>query len=331
METEMAENGTKKTFYVVNKHPESAQHAFKNFLYNPDTGAVCGRTPMSWAKITVFYLIFFTCLGLFALAMFGLFWKFTIEEDRPRWTLQDSLIGTNPGIGFRPMPDQDKNAESTLIWINTVKDSEESYWANELEKFLKSYNKTGKACSYENSVSADDTTACDFDLTKLGSCQPGSGFGYTGAEAGKPCVLIKLNKIFGWKPESFLDDSLPDDMPIKLQKKIKGLKGSSEVNSIWITCNGENPADREYVGPIEYLTPGLPTEEFGQIPNYYFPYFKQPNFESPFVFVRFPNPMKRVLIQIECRAWAKNIKYDRFFRSGSTHFELMIDGPDATS
>lgn len=32
-----------------------------------------------------------------------------------------------------------------------------------------------------------------------------------------------------------------------------------------------------------------------------------------------------VLINIECKAWAKNIVYDRYERRGSVHFELMVD------
>lgn len=32
-----------------------------------------------------------------------------------------------------------------------------------------------------------------------------------------------------------------------------------------------------------------------------------------------------VLINIECKAWAKNILYDRYERRGSVHFELMVD------
>lgn len=32
-----------------------------------------------------------------------------------------------------------------------------------------------------------------------------------------------------------------------------------------------------------------------------------------------------ILINIECKAWAKNIHHDRHDRLGSVHFELMID------
>lgn len=40
------------------------------------------------------------------------------------------------------------------------------------------------------------------------------------------------------------------------------------------------------------------------------------------VFCSFP---AGVLINIECKAWAKNILYDRYERRGSVHFELMVD------
>lgn len=32
-----------------------------------------------------------------------------------------------------------------------------------------------------------------------------------------------------------------------------------------------------------------------------------------------------VLINIECKAWARNIAHDRADRRGSVHFELMVD------
>ena len=37
--------------------------AIKYFFYNPDTGEVITRTPMSWLLITVFYVIYYSCLG----------------------------------------------------------------------------------------------------------------------------------------------------------------------------------------------------------------------------------------------------------------------------
>ena len=39
--------------------------ALKHFLYDPDTGAILSRTPKSWALITIFYIIYYTCLSIF--------------------------------------------------------------------------------------------------------------------------------------------------------------------------------------------------------------------------------------------------------------------------
>lgn len=41
--------------------------------------------------------------------------------------------------------------------------------------------------------------------------------------------------------------------------------------------------------------------------------------------VQFTNPKRGDLLNIECRAWAKNIKYDRQEREGSVHFELLVN------
>jgi sodium/potassium-transporting ATPase subunit beta len=59
-------------------------------------------------------------------------------------------------------------------------------------------------------------------------------------------------------------------------------------------------------------------------PSYYFPYENQEHYESPLVAVQFKNPNPGQLLHIECRAWAKNIDYDRRHRMGISHFELYV-------
>merc|ERR1712223_1890507 len=45
--------------------------AFSWFMYDKNTGAIMGRTPMSWFLITVFYIIYYSCLaGFWALCLF---------------------------------------------------------------------------------------------------------------------------------------------------------------------------------------------------------------------------------------------------------------------
>ena len=87
---------------------------------------------------------------------------------------------------------------------------------------------------------------------------------------------------------------------------------------VWVSCEGENPADQEYLPDIK-MTP------FHGFPAYYFPYTKTPGYRSPLIGVMFWNPEPNVLINIECRLWAKNVKLDRGNRLGMAHFELLKD------
>ena len=88
-----------------------------------------------------------------------------------------------------------------------------------------------------------------------------------------------------------------------------------------MNCEGENPADREAMGTIEYhpKTRGFP--------GHFFPY-KGDNdthkYESPLVAVRFKNPRVGQLLHVECRGWAKNIEYNRMDRKGMVRFELLV-------
>lgn len=110
-----------------------------------------------------------------------------------------------------------------------------------------------------------------------------------------------------------------------------------------MSCEGESPADVENLGPVNYS----PRRGF---PSYYFPFTNTKGYQPPVVAVQFERPKRKnstnfiplliaklinlfhslfyiagVLINIECKAWAKNIIHDRAERRGSVHFELMID------
>lgn len=95
---------------------KSANNGFKEFLYNTKDGTVMGRTGSSWGKIILFYIIFYAGLASFFCLNFYIFYL-TLNMDEPKFQLDESLIGTNPGLGFRPMPDPDRSPDSTLIWF----------------------------------------------------------------------------------------------------------------------------------------------------------------------------------------------------------------------
>lgn len=314
------EKGTTEQYYSI--PPKLGKwEGFKLFLWNSETSQFLGRTAGSWAKILFFYVIFYASLTGFFFAMLAVFYQ-TIDLRMPKWQLDSSLIGDNPGLGFRPMP-PDENVESTLIWYRNTGDNYK-HWTDELDKFLEAYRQPAPGekrvqCNYTSPP--ESGRVCDVPISSFGNCT--SQFHYQYPQA-HPCVFLKLNKIFNWKPEFYNDPEpdvpLPDKMPNDLKDHIQRLKreGSKEVNTVWVSCEGENPADVENIGAINYF-PGR------GFPGYFFPFENFKGYLSPLVAVLFENPATGVLINIECKAWAKNIVHDRLERRGSVHFELMID------
>lgn len=64
-------------------------------------------------------------------------WVFfqTLDPRIPKWQLERSIIGTNPGLGFRPQGD---DIESTLIWFQAANKTNYLKWVNNLKGFLES-------------------------------------------------------------------------------------------------------------------------------------------------------------------------------------------------
>merc|ERR1711874_12736 len=109
--------------FNFNKKPEEKHglDGFLHFLWNTETGEFLGRTGMSWLKITVFYIIYYSFLTLFFMLMLFAFFA-TLDDKEPSWdSTSNGIIGKNPGVGFRPMPPEE-SIESTLM-------STESGWS----------------------------------------------------------------------------------------------------------------------------------------------------------------------------------------------------------
>lgn len=302
---------------------------FKLFLWNGETSQFMGRTAGSWAKILLFYLLFYAALAGFFAGLLTIFWQ-TLEEDRPKYQLDKGLIGSNPGLGFRPMPPEAKLG-STLVWYQANKPENLKYWFETVDTFLDEYKIDKNSKNEKNEKKIENQMHCDFSTPRqpgkvclfsaedLGNCSPGRSGHKFGFPERKPCIFLKLNKIYNWMPEVYNDTgALPSHMPSYLKTAIAELSNPKERNTIWISCDGENPADVENLGPMHYF----PRRGF---PEYYFPFQNIEGYLPPIVAVQFERPKSGVLINIECKAWAKNIRHDRADRRGSVHFEIMID------
>lgn len=291
---------------------------FRTFLWNSETSQCLGRTGSSWAKILFFYLCFYAALVGFFAAMLAVFWQ-TLDMQMPKFQLDSSLIGSNPGLGFRPTPPEYGNVESTLIWYKASDNGNVAIWTKLIDEYLEPYTKledNRMNCSFTNRPS--EGKVCNVPLSALGRCTHENHYSF---KEKKPCIFLKLNKIFNWVPDVYnTSTNLPEKMPEDLIDHIKDLEANQpkETDMVWVSCAGENPADNEHIGPIQYF----PNRGF---PAYYFPYKNIDGYLPPLVAVYFENPTPGVLINIECRAWARNIHYDRAERRGSVHFELMID------
>ncbi|XP_016964140.1 sodium/potassium-transporting ATPase subunit beta-2 isoform X2 [Drosophila biarmipes] len=293
------------------------------FLYNSEDGTVMGRDRSSWAKIGIFYVAFYGVLAaLVAICMWAFFQ--TLDPRIPKWSLDRSLIGTNPGLGFRPLPPVD-NVESTLIWYKGTQHENYKHWTDSLDDFLAVYKVPGLTpgrgqniynCDYNQPPPKGQV--CDVDIKSWSPCTKENNYSY---HKSAPCIFLKLNKIYGWIPEYYNDSrDLPESMPSSLKTYIGEVQKTQpeKLNTIWVSCEGENPADQENIGAVNYL----PIRGF---PGYFYPYQNSEGYLSPLVAVHFQRPKRGIIINVECKAWARNIIHDRKERIGSVHYELLID------
>ncbi|XP_048487876.1 sodium/potassium-transporting ATPase subunit beta-2 [Plutella xylostella] len=309
------------TYYKEEVDPATAGERARRFLWNPKTREFCGRTASSWSKISLFYFIFYLALGILVAICMWTFLQF-LDERQPTWQLEESIIGTNPGLGFRPMPSEEL---SSIVRYRGNDPGSYNTWVQKLSTFLTLYKRDGKSgragknihnCDFKLPPPAGKV--CDVDISSWGPCTEENGFAYNKST---PCVFLKLNKIYAWKPKFYeSSDALPEAMPKDLKEHIRNMTAYDKnyLKMVWVSCQGENPADRESIGPIQYLP-------YRGFPGYYFPYTNQEGYLSPLVAVHFQRPKTGLLINVECRAWAHNIKYDRHEAMGSVHIEIMIE------
>jgi len=310
--------------------------AIKYFFHNPDTGEIMTRTPMSWLLITVFYVIYYSCLAAFWAICMVIFLQ-TVDYNEPKWQTDSSIIGKSPGLGLRPKQSEDL-VDSAIIMFNkenktsrteedmkTDKVPHGDEWKERIETFLEDYENSTKIAKRKSCTAADkveEKQACNFPVDDIKkACGDDFGYGKTGA----PCIFLKLNKIYGLTNEP-IDFDKEDPVSVSRQdpkmsdELEEHIKKQTNKDQVWVDCQGKYPADKEALeGRITYVP------ESRGLPNFYFPYQKQDDYVSPLVAVKFnPRGTPGQLIHIECRAWAENIGYNRRDKVGISVFELQV-------
>ncbi|XP_006159728.1 potassium-transporting ATPase subunit beta [Tupaia chinensis] len=270
---------------------------FRHYCWNPDTGQLLGRTLSRWVWISLYYVGFYVVMtGLFALSLYTL--MSTIDPYTPDF--QDQL--KSPGVTLRP----DVYGEKGLEISYNVSDNRT--WAglvHTLHTFLEGYSPAAQ----ENSVNCTSETyyfqerfeapnhtkfSCQFTAQMLHNCSglldPDFGF-----REGKPCFIIKMNRIVKFLPSNgtaprvdcaFRDKPHQDAAPLQ----------------------------------VEYYPHG------GTYSLHYFPYYgrrAQPHYSNPLVAAKLLNVPDVVIV---CKVLADHVTsnnpHDQY--EGKVEFKLRI-------
>lgn len=118
------------------KQQQSKLDSIKQFFWDPRTRKCMGRTADSWFKIIAFYIALYAIL-LAVWSLFFCMFQQTISDRYPKWQLDESLIGTNPGLGFRPQ-NPPSRIDSALISYRTGHNGDYEHWIKDLKNYVES-------------------------------------------------------------------------------------------------------------------------------------------------------------------------------------------------
>ncbi|KAG5852010.1 sodium/potassium-transporting ATPase subunit beta-2a [Anguilla anguilla] len=292
----MAKDSEKKTCGQV-------MDEWKEFFWNPRTHEFLGRTASSWGLILLFYLIFYIFLaGMFTLTMYVML--LTLDDYHP--TYQDRLA--TPGMMIQPKG-------KSLEIIYSIQDTESwDMYVQNLNSFLDPYNESlqvlsNKECPPDVYFTQEDSgeirnnpkRSCRFNRTQLKDCS-GLEDRFYGYNVGRPCVLIKLNRVIGMFPGK--DNASP-----------------------YVSC-AVKKENTDLIRKLDYY----PTDATFNL--MYFPYYgkkAQVNYSQPLVAVKFQNITFNADVNVECKINGNSFanptsERDKF--AGRVSFKLRINSKE---
>jgi hypothetical protein len=165
-----------------------ALSSFAHFVYDSETKTVLGRNFESWLKITIFYCIYYSCIGAFAWYFVGgyqaKFMTLPDQSEQARPNTQNRVA--TPGLATYPKLEKinlDANRQNAVEYMDQIND------------YLMRY-------------ANDSSSKKDVAPAKLGKCSPVCVSGdeceetplLRSYEEGEPCIVYSLNKVIGWRP-----------------------------------------------------------------------------------------------------------------------------------
>ncbi|XP_059922685.1 sodium/potassium-transporting ATPase subunit beta-1a [Gadus macrocephalus] len=277
---------------------KEADGGWKTFVWNSEKREFLGRTGSSWFKILLFYLIFYGCLaGIFIGTIQALL--LTLSNYTP--TYQDRVAP--PGLSHTP-----RSEKSEIAFNMNDKTTYEKY-TKSMTSFLEKYDAnvqldagkfddcpdTPSAPIKRRDLETDKSMrrACRFSRSLLGVCsgETDPSFGF---KEGKPCLIVKLNRIVNYIPRPVQDNATLSPAVLARQKP----------NLIPLHCTNKREGEEGLVGEIKYY--GFD----GGFPLQYYPYYGKlvhPQYLQPLVAIHFTNLTMKTDVRIECRVYGDNI------------------------
>lgn len=286
----MAEKEVKKT---IGQKICDTWNGFRHFMWNSEEKTVMGRGGKSWAKISLFYCIFYACLAGFWAAMLAAFFQISIDYQRPKWT---ALVST-PGLNSVPRGNED-------LRINWQPNDPESYSkiTERMQEVFDRLEELGSADGLQDCTnipvgSVDEPQRrCKFDVSNLGpTCVP-PNFGW---DSLKPCFFLTLNRIYGYTPENYPNYPNLDDVPDMAKAVYK-------PDNVAITCFQRRETDDSVNATMPFPKAGIP---FG-----FFPYVgfgtdveERKTLVEPVVAVQVSLKRANEVASIACQTFTGNI------------------------
>lgn len=271
------------------------------------------RTLVEWVHRIAYFMTFYSVMmACFFGYMYSLMY-FDIDREKPTLTGLNSALGFNPGLSIVPQP----NMYSSLIRVTSRSIEMYEGFTAELMAFIEPYRRfadrveMAQCARGDGAYEFDVNRPCAFDLNSGWPCNMDSVFGYDGES---PCILLKMNKIYGWLPDP-----------------VEGASG------VVVKCEGVTKDDQFNLGEIRYFdlehyysAKGWSALSEGKTDNGtfhtdFFPYVNQRWYLQPIVWVVFREMQRDSFTRVQCYLIAKNIHVDLTSGEGSIRFELLIE------
>ncbi|TGZ60626.1 hypothetical protein CRM22_008435 [Opisthorchis felineus] len=292
-----------KQAFLQNQRPKKVKKSpWIDYVFWTDdqtTRHIMGRSFAGWLKFWTFHFVLYVIMLIIMTGLLIIIYQLIISNDEPYLTGMNSPLALSPGLGMRPRID----FRTALIAYEASDPQTYMPYVQNIRTFVYLYEEVnikpqdGFATCEQNVKSPDNMDlVCKFYPVEMGLCVKENNYGY---DRSQPCVVLKINKVYGWLPDIVNSSLSPNPL---------------------VRCRGQNPQDLENFGVVHYY-PNVTVDGvvYGYFSNLYFPYLVQVAYRSPLVAVQFMSPKRHVLLMVRCELL--NIRHP----GEPLDFEILVD------